>query len=352
MASMLRRHRRAGARLGILLGISILVFRKAAERHVTSARTRDDGDDDGTRHVARAARTRTVQMSDGTGLHVSVFGPEDADVTIVLAHGWTLSSDLWIPVVDALSSTGAKVVIYDHRGHGRSDSLAGEVSLHQLGHDLGVVLDEVESAGPAVLVGHSMGGMAIMHLAAQRPELFEQRIQGVVFVSTSLGELDKLDFGLPTVIAGLIRRAGPPALSLLERLDASTLRAGKVPAELWLAARRLNFGLGASAIDVDETLRVARQTRARAIAAFYAALMQHDGHDGTAVLRSVPASVVVGAVDRLTPVSHGRKIADKVDARMTVVPGAGHMVILEQPTVIAEVVRTHLRRAELAIVDA
>ena len=40
-----------------------------------------------------------------------------------------------------------------------------------------------------MLVGHSMGGMTIMALAEQRPELFAERVAGVALISTSAGEV-------------------------------------------------------------------------------------------------------------------------------------------------------------------
>ena len=59
----------------------------------------------------------------------------------------------------------------------------------QLAEDLLQVLDEVAGDGPVVLVGHSMGGMTIMHLARTHPELFGTRIRGVALFSTSAGEM-------------------------------------------------------------------------------------------------------------------------------------------------------------------
>ena len=51
-------------------------------------------------------------------------------------------------------------------------------SIDQLGRDLAAVLDTLAPRGPIVLVGHSMGGMAVLALAAQRPELFARARRG------------------------------------------------------------------------------------------------------------------------------------------------------------------------------
>ena len=60
-----------------------------------------------------------------------------------------------------------------------------------LGRDLDAVLRALAPDGPLVLVGHSMGGMTIMALAEQRPELFAERVAGVALLSTSAGEVGR-----------------------------------------------------------------------------------------------------------------------------------------------------------------
>ena len=61
------------------------------------------------------------------------------------------------------------------------------VTIDQLGRDLKAVIDAAAPEGPLVLVGHSMGGMTVMALADQYPELIRDRVVGVAFVGTSCG---------------------------------------------------------------------------------------------------------------------------------------------------------------------
>ncbi len=51
------------------------------------------------------------------------------------------------------------------------------------------MITELVPRGPIVLVGHSLGGMAIMELADAKPELFGKRVKGVVLIATSSGKL-------------------------------------------------------------------------------------------------------------------------------------------------------------------
>ena len=78
----------------------------------------------------------------------------------------------------------------DQRGHGRSGRPAhNNLSLRALGRDIGTVLDVVAPDRPVVVIGHSMGGMAAMALAEQRPELFGERVVGLILIGTSADDL-------------------------------------------------------------------------------------------------------------------------------------------------------------------
>src|SRR4051794_41813036 len=69
-------------------------------------------------------RTAAVRTPDGALLHATVDGSEDAPVTLVLAHGWTLAQAAWDDVAELLSPRVAAgelcLIRYDQRGHGRS----------------------------------------------------------------------------------------------------------------------------------------------------------------------------------------------------------------------------------------
>ncbi|CAM5486038.1 Alpha/beta hydrolase OS=Streptomyces alboniger OX=132473 GN=CP975_21200 PE=4 SV=1 [Streptomyces alboniger] len=60
------------------------------------------------------------------------------------------------------------------------------VSIEQLGADLKTVIDAAVPEGPIVLVGHSMGGMTVMALADEFPDLVRERVVAVALVGTSM----------------------------------------------------------------------------------------------------------------------------------------------------------------------
>src|SRR3954449_3326766 len=156
--------------------------------------------------------SRTVRTDDGVDLHVEVEENTGAQLTVVLAHGFTARLAEW-ELQRAALRPRARLVLFDQRGHGRSGwTDLTKATIDRTGRDLGEVLDATTPEGPVVLAGHSMGGMSVMALARQRPELFGTRVVGVFLLATSSGGL--VESGLLGWAIGLARRLGLLALSL------------------------------------------------------------------------------------------------------------------------------------------
>ena len=127
----------------------------------------------------------------------------ELEPTIVFVHGYALNLDCWHFQRAAYRGL-VRAVYYDQRSHGRSGrSPDGHATIEQLGEDLRTVLDHVVPEGPIVLVGHSMGGMSIVALAEQHPELIGDRVVGVGLISTTAGGLDPSRLLLPMLPAKL-----------------------------------------------------------------------------------------------------------------------------------------------------
>ncbi|MEJ7702384.1 MAG: alpha/beta fold hydrolase [Geodermatophilaceae bacterium] len=114
-----------------------------------------------------------------------------------------------------------RLLLYDQRGHGASGWGDPErATIDQIADDLARVIDERVPTGRIALVGHSMGGMAIMGLAERRPELFGPRVVGVALLSTSTGNLASVGFGMPQAITGLSTAVLPVLAKLARRRPA------------------------------------------------------------------------------------------------------------------------------------
>jgi pimeloyl-ACP methyl ester carboxylesterase len=302
-------------------------------------------------------RFHTVVAFDGAELHVEEDGAPDAPVTVVLAHGWTLSTRAWRAAAAQLAAAGVvRVLRYDQRGHGRSTR--GEAwhegvpaahaerygpgpSVDQLGRDLAAVLDQLVPDGPVVLAGHSMGGMTIMALADQRPDLFGGRVAGVLLTNTSSGELDRLTLGFPEFVARPVRGS---VVKTLRRIAAKPGKADAIRAKQATATRLavaqtrwLLFGRRAPRTAIVECNEIIKACPSATLAGFFPALMAHDKYAALKTLGGAQVEILAAARDKLTPVGHARRLADAIPgARLTVVPGTGHMLPMERPQEVTE----------------
>lgn len=289
----------------------------------------------------------TVVADDGLPLHVEVDEVElpetgikrrlakaldEPEVTVVFAHGYCLNLDCWHFQRAAYRGL-VRTVYYDQRSHGRSGHSDREhATIDQLGRDLKHVLDAVVPDGHVVLVGHSMGGMTIVALAEQFPELFGDRVIGVGLISTTAGGLDPGRILLPMLPTRLTGRFTHGAIS--------TLRRGHRPVDL---ARRAGRAIAAVATDrfafgdevpasyvafVDDMLSA---TPFEVVADFFPSFSSLDKFDHVEALGRVPTSIICGTADRLTSIGHSCKLHERISgSRLLECEDAGHMVIMER----------------------
>jgi pimeloyl-ACP methyl ester carboxylesterase len=276
-----------------------------------------------------------VRLPDDVRLHVEATGPADAEVTVVLLHGWTLDGRAWHKQLSDLRERfdgAVRVVAYDARGHGRSSCMAlPTATLAQLGDDLAAVLDRVAPTGRVVLVGHSMGGMTIMEYAHRHPEHFAARAAGLVFVSTTAEGHTHTAYGLSPRIARLIRLAETTGAGVLARCGSwrpprALLRALR-PSIRWML-----FGDHCDPPDIRLVTSAVARASLRSIGGFRASIGAQHRLDTLARLAHLPAAALVGDRDRLTPPPCAESIAAALPAtELTVCPGAGHMLMMERP---------------------
>jgi pimeloyl-ACP methyl ester carboxylesterase len=295
----------------------------------------------------------TVLASDGVPLQAEICGPADAPVTIVFCHGYTLSQDVWHYQRQALAAEPARLVFWDQRGHGRSGRGDPEHStIGQVGADLAAVLAAtVPAGGRVLLVGHSMGAMTIMALARLRPELFGPgsagpQVIGTVLIATAASGIDPAHW-LPAPLRLVARQAAPSVLRSVSRgrAAAAVERGRRAAGDVaFLSTRYFAFGdPHVSPAVVDFLERIIRATPVEVVAEFYLALAEHDEEAALATLGRQPCTVLIGERDRLLPARRTGKLAAAIPgATLVLVPGAGHLVILERPDVVNDAIRALL----------
>ncbi|MFF3584169.1 alpha/beta fold hydrolase [Streptomyces mirabilis] len=276
-----------------------------------------------------------------------------APVTVVFSHGYCLNQDSWHFQRAALRGV-VRTVHWDQRSHGRSGRGVGQtkddtpVSIDQLGQDLKTVIDAAVPEGPIVLVGHSMGGMTVMALADQYPELIRERVVAVALVGTSSGRLGEVNFGLPVAGVNAVRWVLPGVLKALGQQAALVERGRRATADLFAGIiKRYSF----ASRDVDPAIvrfaeRMIEGTPIDVVAEFYPAFTEHDKTEALAYFAELPVLVLAGVGDMVTPSEHSEAIADLLpDAELVLVPDAGHLVMLEHPEVVIDRLADLLMRA-------
>jgi pimeloyl-ACP methyl ester carboxylesterase len=123
-----------------------------------------------------------VETRDGIGLYAEAHG---SGVPVVLSCGLCTTSENWRPNVAPLVAAGLRVILWDYRGHGRSDAPddAAAYSLAHVVDDLARVLEWASPGEGAVVGGLSFGGLASLHLSLARPEL----VRALLLIDTGPG---------------------------------------------------------------------------------------------------------------------------------------------------------------------
>ena len=275
-----------------------------------------------------------------------IFGRRSpAPVTVVFSHGYCLNQDSWHFQRAALRGL-VRTVHWDQRSHGRSARGTAQsgpdrtpVSIDQLGRDLKAVIDAAAPEGPLVLVGHSMGGMTVMALADQFPELIRDRVVGAAFIGTSSGRLGEVNYGLPVAGVNAVRRVLPGVLRALGSQAELVERARGATADLFAGLiKKYSF----SSRDVDPAVarfaeRMIESTPIDVVAEFYPAFDEHDKAGALPAFADVPVLVLAGDRDLVTPSGHSEAIADLLPgAELVIVPDGGHLVMLEHPEAVTD----------------
>jgi pimeloyl-ACP methyl ester carboxylesterase len=280
-----------------------------------------------------------VVADDAVDLHVEIDEPEefggtpatDDDLTVVFVHGYSLNLDCW-HFQRAAYRGQVRTVFYDQRSHGRSArSDEDHCTIEQLGKDLRRVIESTVP-GRCVVVGHSMGGMSVISLAQQHPELFGDQVVGAALISTTAGGLDPGRILFPMLPLGLGGRFVGRAVRTLDvghKVVDLTRSWGHAIADV--VTDRYAFGDDVPATHVEFVYSMLNATPFAVVADFYPAFATLDHFEHLEPLGRVPTSIICGTEDRITSIGHSRKLHSRIPgSSLLECEGAGHMVLLER----------------------
>jgi 3-oxoadipate enol-lactonase len=228
---------------------------------------------------------------------------------VVLLHPLALSGAVWDPFIGGLAER-FKVLTPDSRGHGTSAWDGHEFTVTDLAADAAALIESLD-AGPAHVIGLSMGGCTAILLAADRPDLVDR----LVLANTTAS------YG-PHRIRSWAGRAHTAEL---------TPRAQQLPfqRERWFSPAFQR----SRPHEVDRVSRIFAATDSRAHAATCRALGRFEAANRLADVRA-PTLVLVGADDFATPPEMAAHLAAGIDgARLRVLEATRHLSLIERPDV-------------------
>jgi 3-oxoadipate enol-lactonase len=241
---------------------------------------------------------------------------------ILFVHGFPLSHSMWRAQLEAFAS-GHRVIAPDLRGFGESDVTEGKVTMEQHADDLAVLLDELNVDEPVVLCGLSMGG----YIAWQFQQKYPNRLRALILCDTR-------------AIADT-----PDGVENRRRLAKMVIENGSAA----VASVMLPNLFSPATADrdqsaIDELRQTIEATSPQGIAA--ASLGMAVRPDVTPFLPNIetPSLLIVGEDDGISPPEEMRSIATAMpDARLEVIPEAGHMSPLENPESVNTAIREFLQ---------
>ena len=353
----------SSSRNGLIgLGIGLGVAGAAAAAGFVADRThrrRQDALETGVSLVEMPSRELLVEATDGVALHVEIDEPKSGDgidelglprPTVVMSHGYCLTSECWVFQRRYLRWAGYRVVVWDQRGHGRSGRGGpSSYTIAQLGADLTAVIDAAAPEGPLALVGHSMGGMTTMALGATDPDLVRERVVAFGAISTSAGGMPLASGGL-AASAGrlLLERLGPGVAGVFEHRP--DLLKGLLSANSDLAEFLVERYSFASPVPRSVVLLASKMLLGTNLTVMSHFTPAFDDYDQTGGL---------GAVRRLRDVRLQRRARHPHAARSTalrsratlpgaqhvIVRDAGHVIMLEHPDLLNQQLHALIERA-------
>ncbi|MBI3015094.1 MAG: alpha/beta hydrolase [Candidatus Tectomicrobia bacterium] len=225
--------------------------------------------------------------------------------TAVFVHGAGGDHTVWLAQFDALKSAGYGAVAVDLPGHGRSGG-DGESSIEAFAHGVLALVHDLQIRRP-VLVGHSMGGAIAMAAALISPSTLD---------------------GLVLVGSGARLRVSQQFLDGIEQNFSEAVR----------NICRVAFSERATAEMIERGIANMLRTSPRVLAADFRACNEFDIRDRLGAL-TLPALVLCGSEDRMTFPKYSQYLHERIPGSiLRWVPGAGHMVMLEEPEEVSQAV--------------
>jgi 3-oxoadipate enol-lactonase len=254
--------------------------------------------------------------------HILACTDQGDGLPVILLHGFPLSRKMWDAQIKAWSQN-CRVIAPDFRGFGDSPIAPAEFSMAGCAQDLRDLLESVGIQKDLALLGLSMGGYVCFEFVRR----YQDMLRGLILVGTQPAGDSDTARQARCETAEFVRCEGSSALAerLIPRFLGKTTLANKP--------------------EVVETVRALIQSNSpEAIAQACYGLASR--RDSTSLLSEIkiPALIVAGSEDALIPSAQAETMHREIrDSQLVVVERCGHLINLEQPDVLDQVVTNFLK---------
>ena len=284
-----------------------------------------------------------LRRPDGSELHVEFHGPEEG-VPIVLTHGWGLHSAEWNYLIPELA-TEFRIVVWDEPGLGRSTRPANrDYSIENLARDLEAVLATLGDR-PAILLGHSIGGMIILTFCRLFQVTLGERVVGLVLAHTTPTDPVKTTSGAALYVP-LERPVLMPLMYLTIALSPIVWVMNWLSylnGSAHLSTMRGSFGGTETWEEIEFATRFQVLASPAVIARGMLGMMRYDAISTLPTI-PIPALVVIGDKDSTTKPEAGEMIRRGIpECRLERLSPAKHLGLIEHHAAFAEMVRRFVR---------
>ncbi|MGB8646230.1 MAG: alpha/beta hydrolase [Anaerolineae bacterium] len=240
---------------------------------------------------------------------------------LVLIGGLAYGAWQWQWLVPELSPY-YQVITFDNRGADGSDKPEGPYTTPMMAADTIGLLDGL-GLQRAHVMGISLGGFIVQHVAIERPDLVDK----LILAATNYGGPNAIP-PRPEVLKVMMDRSGDP-IELLKRGFALATASGYID-------RHPEMG--------EELLRY-RLTNPVPPPQYQAQVMAGAGHNTEARVGEIkaPTLILFGAEDNVVNPENAELLRQKIpNSQVTILPGVGHMSVIEDPKRVAQTIREFL----------
>lgn len=239
---------------------------------------------------------------------------------IILLHGYPLDHSIWHPLA-RLMENYAWLIMPDLRGQGKSPVTEGVYTMRAMADDIKELMDDLK-VEQAVLAGHSMGGFVALSFAQNYPE----KLAGLALVTSHCFADDEVKEKSRLETASRVEQTGQVDF-VMDSMITSLTAIPSIQEELKILIMKAN---------------------PKGLAGVLRGMAQRTSSCETLQTIKKPAVIIAGGKDKFIPLERSREMAAMIkDEWLEIIPEAGHVPMLETPSVLANILRSFLQKVKL-----